>query len=410
MTSSVHVVLAGGGSAGHISPALALAAALRRRDPNVALTFLGTEQGLEARLIPEAGYDLEFIPRVPLPRQLTPRLFRVPARLRAAVRAAGAVLDRTGADVLVGFGGYVSMPAYVAARRRGLPVVIHEQNARPGIANRFAARYVTQHVAVSFPGTPLRHAAYLGLPIRRAIATLDRAAERAEARRQFGLDPERPTLLVTGGSQGAQRINGALVGAATDLAAAGVQVLHHYGPRNAEVRPELPAGSPPYVGVPYIERMDLAYAAADLAIARAGANTVVELAAVGLPAVFVPYPVGNGEQRLNAQPLVDAGGGLLVEDADLTPDWVREHVVTLAGDRDRLAAMSAAARDLVPADADDRLVDLVHEAAGGRGGTVAEASEALGAPDSDESEASDESQDGGAEDGTRSDDTEENRQ
>jgi len=354
----VHVVLAGGGSAGHISPALALAAALRRADPEIGLTFLGTEEGLEARLIPAAGYELTMIPRVPLPRELTPRLLTVPGRLAGAVRAASAAISRAQASVVVGLGGYVAMPAYIAARRLHVPVVVHEQNARPGIANRFAARFVTHHVAVSFPATPLRHATFVGLPIRREIATLDRAALRSQARAEFGLDADRPTLLVTGGSQGAVRLNDSVSGAAAALAEAGVQVLHATGPRH-EVTPHRGPGAPPYLTVPYIERMDLAYAAADVAIVRAGANTVTELAAVGLPAVFVPYPVGNGEQRFNAQPVVDVGGGLLVDDADFTPDWVRHNVIALVKDPDRLATMAKVAQDLTPADADDRLAELV---------------------------------------------------
>lgn len=360
----MRVVLAGGGSAGHISPAIALAQALRRTDPNVGLTFLGTREGLEARLVPEAGFDLEYIPRVPLPRRPTPRLFAVPGRLAAAVRTAASVLDAAEASVVVGFGGYVSMPAYLAARGRGVPSVVHEQNARPGIANRFAARLLTKHVAVSFPGTPLRHAAHVGLPIRREIADVDRAATRAEAAAYFGLDPHLPTVLVTGGSQGARRLNVAIAGAADALASAGVQVLHAYGGQN-----EPPSGvdsgdGPRYVAVPYLDRMDLAYAVADLALVRAGANTVTELAVVGLPAVFVPYQVGNGEQRFNALPLVEAGGALLVPDDQLTAEWVASQVVSLVTDPQRLSAMSKVARDLVPADADERLAELVRSVAG----------------------------------------------
>lgn len=359
----MHVVLAGGGSAGHISPALAVAAALRRLDPTIGLTFLGTEEGLEARLIPEAGYDIAMIPRVPLPRELTPRLLTVPGRLAGAVKAASAVLAKVGADVLVGLGGYVAMPAYLAAKRQKVPVVVHEQNARPGIANRFAASLVTTNVAVSFPNTPLRHGVHVGLPIRREIATLDRQDLRPMARAAFGFTQKSPTLLVTGGSQGSQRINQAVSGAAPALAEAGIQVLHHYG-QDKQIDVELPPNAPRYVALPYIDRMDLAYAAADLAIARAGANTVTELAAVGLPAVFCPYPVGNGEQRLNARPVVEAGGGVMVDDAALTPEWVRTNVIALINDTARLAAMSKAARDLLPADADDRLAEMVMKVAG----------------------------------------------
>jgi UDP-N-acetylglucosamine--N-acetylmuramyl-(pentapeptide) pyrophosphoryl-undecaprenol N-acetylglucosamine transferase len=254
----------------------------------------------------------------------------------------------------------VSVPAYLAAWRRHVPVVVHEGHALPGLANRLGAR-LTRHVATSFPSTPLRHATYIGLPIRRMVSTLDRAALRAQARSGFGLDPDRPTLLVTGGSQGARRLNEAVAGAHRGLADAGVQVLHATGPANV-VSVTRAAGDPPYVLLPYLDRMDLAYAAADLVVCRAGANTVTEVAAVGLPAVFVPLPIGNGEQELNARPVVDAGGGLLVRDAALTPEWVVGTVPALAADAARLAAMSVAASHLVPRDADERLARMVLDA------------------------------------------------
>src|SRR3954447_16712914 len=150
----MRVLLAGGGTAGHIEPALALADALRREDPTVSVTALGTERGLETRLVPERGYPLELIPPVPLPRRVTPGLFAVPGRLSASVRAASAAIIRTGADVVVGFGGYVALPAYLAARRRRVPIVVHEANARPGLANRIGARF-TKYVASAPAGCRL---------------------------------------------------------------------------------------------------------------------------------------------------------------------------------------------------------------------------------------------------------------
>ncbi|MGA8209662.1 MAG: undecaprenyldiphospho-muramoylpentapeptide beta-N-acetylglucosaminyltransferase [Nocardioidaceae bacterium] len=357
----MRVLLAGGGTAGHTSPLLATADALRRLDPDVEVTALGTPRGIEGRVVPEAGYPLELIPPVPLPRRPSAELLRVPARLRAAVTGALEVVDRLRPAVVVGFGGYVSVPAYLAARRRQVPIVVHEGNALPGLANRLGAR-LTGHVATSFPATPLRHATYVGLPIRRMISTLDRAAERDLARAAFGLDPELPTLLVTGGSQGARSLNEAVGTAERDLAAAGVQVLHAVGPRN-ELTVRRTHGEPPYVVLPYLDRIDLAYAAADLVVCRAGANTVTEVAAVGLPAVFVPLPIGNGEQALNARPVVDHGGGLLVPDADFDAERVRSEVVALVTDRDRLTAMSAAATGLVPRDADEQLARIILDAA-----------------------------------------------
>ncbi|TCC33360.1 undecaprenyldiphospho-muramoylpentapeptide beta-N-acetylglucosaminyltransferase [Kribbella sindirgiensis] len=355
------IVLAGGGSAGHTSPLIATADALRRIDPTIEIIALGTERGLETRVIPEAGYRLELIPPVPLPRKPTPALLAVPGKLLSSVSAARKVLDEAKADVLVGFGGYVSTPAYVAAWRRKTPIVVHEGNAVPGIANKFAARYCTEHVKTSFPGTELPHAEYVGLPIRRAISTLDRAALRAEARRFFGLDPDAPTLFVTGGSQGAQRINESVSGAAADLQAAGIQVLHAIGPKNTlEMPREIAETGPlPYVVLNYVDRMDLAYAAADLVVCRSGANTVTEVSGVGLPAIYVPLPIGNGEQRLNAKPVVDVGGGVLIDNAELSVDWVRANVPQLLLDRERLTAMSTAATGVIRTDADDRLARII---------------------------------------------------
>jgi UDP-N-acetylglucosamine--N-acetylmuramyl-(pentapeptide) pyrophosphoryl-undecaprenol N-acetylglucosamine transferase len=358
----VHVVLAGGGTAGHVEPALALADALRRDDPETGITALGTERGLETRLVPARGYDLALIPPVPLPRRLSRDLVDLPARVWKAVRATAAVLDRTGADVLVGFGGYVAFPAYLAARRRRVPIVVHEANARPGLANRVGAR-LTPYVASAIPDSSLPHAAYVGIPLRQSIATLDRAALRSRARTYLGLDEDAPTLLVFGGSQGAARLNAAVSAAAPDLVRAGIQVLHAVGRDNP--LPDLPATSPPYVAISYLDRIDLAYAAADLALCRAGAMTCAELAAVGLPAIYVPFPSGNGEQRLNARPVVNAGGGVLVEDAELTAEYVRSTVPALLGDPTRLSEMGNAAAAFGRRDADQRLLAMVHAAGGG---------------------------------------------
>jgi UDP-N-acetylglucosamine--N-acetylmuramyl-(pentapeptide) pyrophosphoryl-undecaprenol N-acetylglucosamine transferase len=367
VTGPLSIVLAGGGTGGHIEPMLALADALRRRADggvDLRITCLGTSRGMETRLVPARGYDLRLIPPVPLPRKPTLDLFRVPTRVWRAVAQTRAVLEELSADVVVGFGGYVALPAYLAARRARVPVVVQEQNALPGLANRIGARLAAR-VAVTAPNTPLPHAEQVGMPLRTAISSLDRTARRAEARAAFGLDADRPTLLVFGGSQGAASLNRAAVAAADALTAAGVQVLHARGPKNTDVRvAERPAGSAPYVVVDYLERMDLAYAAADLALCRSGAVTVAELSAVGLPAAFVPLPIGNGEQRRNALPVVEAGGGLLVEDADLDATWIRSHLVPLLTDSAALAGYAAHAAATGIPDADERLADIVLEVAG----------------------------------------------
>jgi UDP-N-acetylglucosamine--N-acetylmuramyl-(pentapeptide) pyrophosphoryl-undecaprenol N-acetylglucosamine transferase len=359
MTRDLSVVLAGGGSAGHVSPLLATADALRRLAPGTAITALGTSRGLEASLVPARGYPLELVPRVRVPRKPSVEWLALPGRLRAAVRAAGAVLDRVRADAVVGFGGYVSAPAYLAARRRGIPVVVHEANPRAGLANRLGARSAARVVTATDNVAGLRDTVTLGLPIRREIATLDRAACRAEGREAFGLREDLPTLLVTGGSQGARTLNTAAIGAAGALARAGVQVLHAAGPRNEVPAPTVATGDPPYVLVSYLDRMELAYAAADLVLCRSGANTCAELTAVGLPGAYVPLPHGNGEQRLLAEPIVAAGGGLMVADAECTPEWVAATLPPILSDPARLAAMGKAAGGLGHRDADVALARVV---------------------------------------------------
>ena len=241
--------------------------------------------------------------------------------------------------------------------RARLPIVVHEANARPGLGNRLGARY-TDFVGMTFAGTRLRGGRLVGLPLRREIEILDRAATRADAYRELGLDARFPTLLVTGGSTGAARINAGISAAVAAILGAGWQVLHLTGSRSPVEDPGLPG----YHILEYSDRMDLALSAAELAVSRAGAATVCELAAVGLPAVFVPYPVGNGEQELNARGAVDIGGALLVPDADFDARWVESTLVSLLDDRALVADMAARIAGIGVRDGADRLVDLILEA------------------------------------------------
>lgn len=367
----VNIALAGGGTAGHTSPLIATADAIRNRVPHARLVAIGTAKGLETRVIPAAGLTLELIPPVPLPRKPSGDLFKVPMRLLGAVRAAKRVLSEAHADVLVGFGGYVAMPAYLAARQLKIPVVVHEQNSVPGLANKVAARFA-QHVCTAFPDTELRGAEFIGLPLRIGIAKLDRAAEHDRACRVFELNPTMPVLLVSGGSQGARSINQAITEAFPKLLAEGIQVLHVLGQKNftsetIEVT-DAETGAV-YRPVAYVDAMEDAYAAADLMLGRSGAGTVIETAVVGLPSVLVPLPHGNGEQARNAESLVQAGGARLLADSACTGTWLTAEIPAMITDTGRLKAMSAAGRALMPADAAEVLADKVLALAGGGGHT-----------------------------------------
>ena len=353
-------LFAGGGTAGHVNPLLAVADRLTEREPDAEVLVLGTVEGLESRLVPMRGYELLTIPRLPFPRKLNGAALRFPQRFAAAVKRTEQIIREREVEVVLGVGGYAAAPAYIAARRTGTPIVVHEQNAKPGLANRLAA-FLTVHVGLTFSNTRLRHGRVVGMPLRREIESLDRRASRAEALAEFGLDPARPVLLVTGGSSGARSINRTINKSAATIVGAGWQVLHVVGAAS-DIGPSDLDG---YHVLAYCDRMDLAYAASDFVVSRSGAGMVCELTAVGLPSVLVPYPVGNGEQRHNAKDVVDAGGAVLVADGEFDPDWVTFQLLTILQDRARIADMTVRAGSVGHRDGADRMTDLVLDAARG---------------------------------------------
>ena len=352
-------LLAGGGTAGHVNPLLAVADALRERDPAATILVLGTAEGLESRLVPERGYELLIVDKVPFPRRPNAQAAAFPARFRRAIAQVRAHIRQHGIDVVVGFGGYASAPAYVAARRERVPFVVHEANAKPGLANVLGAR-AAAGVGVAFAGTPLRGSEVVGMPLRREVITLDRAAQRAEAAEYFGLDADRPVLLVFGGSLGAQRLNDALADSWRDILAAGWQLLHVTGERSDLADP----GVPGYALRRYVDRMDLAFALADLIVSRSGSATVSEISALGIPALYVPYSVGNGEQRLNAGSAVAAGAAQLLDDATFDGDAARRIVVPLLGDPDRIRRMAEAAETAGTRTGTENVVAMIDRALG----------------------------------------------
>lgn len=372
------VLLAGGGTAGHVNPLLALAEELTTAGDeltaagdDVEVVVLGTAEGLEADLVPARGFRLEVIPRVPFPRRPNAAAIRFPGEFSRALRRTRDIIIGNAIDVVVGFGGYVATPAYRSANAVGVPTVVHEGNVRPGLANRLGARRAAA-VALTFAETPLAAkqgtTVVTGLPMRQrltAIAHLnaaERAAERTNAAARLGLDPGKPTLLVTGGSLGAQHINEAMAQAAEALTGAGIQVLHAAGRgKVATVSDAAARAGADYHLVEYLDDMAGAYCVADLVIGRAGAGTVCEQSALGLPGIYVPLPYGNGEQRLNAAGLVKAGGGILIDDADFTGSVVSSDVLNLMRDADARASMAAAARSHGVRDGAARLAEVVRQ-------------------------------------------------
>ncbi|MFF3974529.1 undecaprenyldiphospho-muramoylpentapeptide beta-N-acetylglucosaminyltransferase [Streptomyces rubiginosohelvolus] len=373
MRTPLSVVIGAGGTGGHIYPGLALAEALRRADPDAVISFIGTERGLETTLIPAAGYRLHTVDMIPFDPALGAKRFLLPAALLRSGAQARSVLRTQKAQVVVGMGGYPSAPAIVGAKMAGLPSVIHESNAVPGRANQFAAR-LTEHLTVAFDGSRAHlsggeRARTVGMPIAASLAALDRPALGEEARRAFGIPEGARVVLFNGGSLGAARLTAAAVGLAARWRGRGdVHLLVKTGPAAlAETRQKLiDAGAGPVAqAVPYLDRMDLAYAVADLVVCRAGSATIAELATTGVPAVLVPYPHAPGDhQTHNARVLSDAGAAHLVPDAETTADRLAEIVDPLLADPARLAAMGRAADPGHHARAADLLAETVIRLAG----------------------------------------------
>ena len=368
------VLLVGGGTAGHVLPAIATAQALQRLRPGLTPAFAGQRGSLEERLVTAAGYPIHAIDAVPMPRRATTELMKVAPRLLAAVREARELLARIDTRVVVSFGGYVALPLSLAARGR-VPLVLHEQNSRPGLANRIASRSAT-HVAVTYPSSADRLASrdrvrITGNPVQQRLRDLDVVTRRAAARERLGLDPARVTLLVLGGSQGARSINLAVSGAAAAWKALGLQLIHVSGARGydetmdrwreAGVDPEDAASTVRVVS--FLDDMADAYAAADIAVSRAGATTIAELTVLGIPAILIPYPHATAKhQHGNAESLARAGAAVMLEDGDLSPDLVAATVAAILAEPQDLGAMANAARAWARPDAAEALARLVLDA------------------------------------------------
>ena len=329
------IVFAGGGTAGHIEPALAVARTWHGRRPNDQLLFLGTKSGLENQLVPAAGFQVAHIPKVVIPRKISLSLFVAPTTLTQSFLEARAALS--GADLLIGFGGYVSGPAYLAARSLRIPIVIHEANAKPGLANRMGALF-TNYLAVAQPVRTgkLRRALVTGIPLRDDVAKSleiskkDWIAARRKAKVDLGLNVGAPVIAIFFGSQGSVALNKVIAQALPIFKASGAQLLHAVGKAN-----QLPNSEINYSPVPYIQEMAQVYLAADLVIARSGAVTCSEVNALGKYALFIPLPIGNGEQKVNARLVTEQSRGEIVDQSDFTPEWIAKHLDRLLQNSER---------------------------------------------------------------------------
>lgn len=360
--SKANLLLAGGGTAGHIEPALAVARAWKAKHPEARITFVGTSAGLETTLVPQAGFTLSLIPKVAISRSLNISLLRVPVDLVRSVIVSRKLLRE--ADVAIGFGGYVSAPIYIASRMTGTPLVIHEQNAVPGWANKLGARF-TRLIALSYPvsGGALSRGELTGLPLRADV--LDsirkiggqwesaRKSAKAELARAYGLSEKDPIIFIFGGSQGSQAINKVIAESLPIFAQSNLNVIHSVGSRNA-----LPQAQAGYAPTHYITNMAEHYLGADLIIARSGAVSCAEISALGKFALFIPLPIGNGEQAKNAATLVSDGRAEIIEQTSFNKSWLEENVKRLIG----RSQSATAAGDISSITAIDKIVSMIEKA------------------------------------------------
>lgn len=360
------VIVAGGGTGGHVFPGLALAERLRV-DHDATVEFIGSPGGPEARLVPEAGYPFHGVEAAPLYREFSRRAARAPFVALRSVRASRPLL--AGADVVVGVGGYVSVPPGLAARRAHVPLVLHEQNAVPSLSNRLLARRAAA-VGLTFEDARERmpgnaEAKLTGNPVRAPILSVPsrRAELAAEARAAFGFESGRTTVVVFGGSQGALHLDEAIAGALPLLADRGdLQFLVLTGADHAKVvaGPATAADAPLTHVLPFLERMELAYAIADLAVTRAGATSIAEMTVCGIPMLLVPYPFATeNHQEANARELERRGAAAVELDPGLRPDGLARRILELVDGRERRAAMAKASRAWGRPDADVALAELV---------------------------------------------------
>jgi undecaprenyldiphospho-muramoylpentapeptide beta-N-acetylglucosaminyltransferase len=356
-------VVAGGGTAGHVLPGVAVARALRAR--GLGVHYVGAARGIEARLLPGEGIDHTLLPGRGIQRSLTLANVGAVVGILRAVGSAVVLVRRLRPRVVLALGGYASFPCVAAAVLLRVPVVVAEQNTHPGAANRLAAR-VARASAVAFPGTPLPRAVVTGNPVRPEVLAADRTADGvAAARAALDLPADRAVVLVAGGSLGARSVNDAAVALARSWADRDdVAIRHVVGRRDwadlAGRGPDVRPGGLVYQQIEYEDAMPTALAAADIGVFRSGSSMCFELAAVGLPAVLVPSPHVTGDHQTgNARWLAEAGGAVLVPDAELSAERLATELDALLGDAGRRADMAAALHRLARPDAAEAIADLL---------------------------------------------------
>ena len=360
--SPLKVLISGGGTGGHIFPAVAIANALRRRDPRTEIHFVGALGRMEMERVPAAGYDITGLPVAGFDRKRLWRNFSVVMKLMRSLRLARKVLRDFNPDIAVGVGGYASGPMLKQVQKAGIPTLLQEQNSYAGVTNKLLAKKADK-ICVAYEGMerffPAESIVMTGNPVRADI--LQSSLSPADARRKLGMDPDRPMVLVVGGSLGARSINDSIARYLSDIVATGAQVLWQTGKLYATECQAVAEKHPHVTAVPFISDMAAAYRAADLVVSRAGASTISEIQLLGVPSVLVPSPnVAEDHQRKNALALADRNAAVMVQDAD-APQQLGRVIAELMAQPDRRATLGRNAAEMALRNSDEKIVDCIYQ-------------------------------------------------
>ena len=360
--SPLKVLISGGGTGGHIFPAVAIANALRRRDPRTEIHFVGALGRMEMERVPAAGYDITGLPVAGFDRKRLWRNFSVVMKLMRSLRLARKVLRDFNPDIAVGVGGYASGPMLKQAQKAVIPTLLQEQNSYAGVTNKLLAKKADK-ICVAYEGMerffPAESIVMTGNPVRADI--LQSSLSPADARRKLGMDPDRPMVLVVGGSLGARSINDSIARYLSDIVATGAQVLWQTGKLYATECQAVAEKHPHVTAVPFISDMAAAYRAADLVVSRAGASTISEIQLLGVPSVLVPSPnVAEDHQRKNALALADRNAAVMVQDAD-APQQLGRVIAELMAQPDRRATLGRNAAEMALRNSDEKIVDCIYQ-------------------------------------------------
>lgn len=361
----LRVIISGGGTGGHIFPALSIADALKRENPRTEILFVGAENRMEMEKVPAAGYEIVGLPVAGFDRKKLWRNFKVIAKLIRSLTKAKKIVREFKPDVAIGVGGYASGPVLKQAQAAGIPTVLQEQNSYPGVTNKMLAPKA-QAICTAYPGMerffPVEAIVLTGNPVRAALSEC--ALTRDQACEALGFDPARPLLFVTGGSLGARTINNSVEAALKMWDKAGIQVLWQTGKLYAEQCVKAAEPFPLVKATPFIADMAVAYKAADLVVARAGAGTISELELLGKPVILIPSPnVAEDHQRKNAEALTSRGAAIMILDAD-APASLGEEVCSLIKDSARLEVLGKAAGELAKENSAEQIVEVIYSVVG----------------------------------------------